>query len=345
MRLITIAIAMILIGAGAFVVFGGSSSPETDDGRTVLQYDDYVEFSTFASYPVTSSGTLNLVSMGGTNYVHAADIGHGSVTYTDGSTELFKVTKANLSVYMIAGQSNAAYRDVGIDPTMITGLRPGTAYYYGTSTEPSNSIGGANMSSDTSSYWIWPMVSNDGTAKIGGIDAPLAADLVTDDEKIMIVNTAVGGTLISTWVPGERTYERAKILFNDALNKIDNSRFNVTVKSYIWVQGEQDTATPIDSYISSFLEMHDAFTTGGVFSFKPLQKAFIAQTRAYNGVNSSVAQAELPTLDSTIILATTVTQTFTVANGMLTSDNIHYSQAGRIVVAYEVAIKIRSIAT
>jgi len=327
-----IAIVLVAILAAAGVAYMVAASDNADDGL-VIRYDDYISYSVFAGEPASAAGSLELVTVGSTEYVWASDIGFGSLLFYDGTELEYDVKKANLSVYMIAGQSNGAYSVERSDPSMIDNIAPGTAYWYGAA-RPGQGIIENNSIQDMIDL-------SSGEALIGGLDAPLAAGLV-DDAKVLIVNTAVGGTEIASWIPGQTQYERAKSLFADALTKID-PRFDVTVKSYIWSQGEADSLTSIGTYKAYFLLMHDSFTSANEFSPVPLKAAIIVQTRAIDGINSSIAQAELPTLSNTVFMGTKITQTFTVANGLMNEDDRHYTQAGQIVVAGDVSIKIRSM--
>lgn len=328
-----ILVALIAAGAWSFL-----ATSDDDADELSFTFDDYVQTSELRAEPVTASGSLTLTSIAGISYIRAIDTGEGKITYADETSETFTVGKAKLDVYMIAGQSNAEYRGNSATPSMIEGLVPGTAYYYGTETRPP-----LISIDETSTYGIHSMVNVEtGAAVIGGLDAPLAADLVASiGNKVLIINTAVGGTSIGTWMPAATNYLRAQTLFADALSQIDLDHYDVTVRDYLWCQGEANSSTPVSSYKTSFLLMHASMITADEFSELPFQNAMIVKIQAAKGVNSSQAQIELPAIDSTIILATTISDTFTVANGLLVSDNLHYSQAGHILIAEDVAEKIK----
>lgn len=336
MRFAAILVAVLLVaGCGAYFYF------DTDPAATAspISYDDYIEFSEFSGTPVSAEGSFSLTTVGGVDYVHASDVGEGIITYEDGSVETHDVVKAKLDVYMIIGQSNGSYTSSRADPSQVEGLKPGTAYYYGTTARPSSIADVGNA--------IHSMVNDNGTAKIGGLEGPLASRLVEAiGNKVLTVNVSIGGTPISSWLPAQSSYLSAQTTFADALSKIDTDRFDYTVRDYIWLQGEADTGTNVQWYVNAFNAMHNSLTgtVRTAFSDHPFQHAFIVKTRAVNGVNSSAAQLLLPD-DVTIFLASIVTDTFSNANGLLNGDDLHYTQSAHVLIAQDVAETIKQVRT
>ena len=328
MKIIPIVIVAALVFGG--LVYFTSTNAETD-GEMAIYYDDYLTFSEFEKDPAAAAGTLSLTSIQGIPYVHANDVGEGKIIYSDGSEQVFDVQKANLDIYMIAGQSNAEYRPNYTDPSKID-VKLGTAYYYGTPTRP------AGISQDANTYEIHSMVNlNTGVSIVGGLDAPLAAGIVElTGHKVLTINVAVGGSSILTWLPGATNYLRAQNLVDDALSQIDRDKFVTTVKDYVWIQGEADDYMSVSTYKANFLTVHSSFTTTNEFSSEPLQYALIVKVQAIQGQNASIAHQQLPAMSDTILLASTITDTFTVENQLLGPDGLHYTQAGHILVANEI---------
>ena len=313
-------IPSIVLAAVGIILIGSLLVPALDEmdreAPRGWQYDDYQK----CSSDCVASGALEVVSLGGTYYVHASDIGDGS--YTDyGKTHDVTVSKADLDVYMLAGQSNAAYAFYDSDAASPRPL-PGTAYYYGTSTTPAQSWNGT-----TDDYGIYSMVDSDGDMYIGNIEAPFAATYYErTGNKVLIVNTAISGTKIGLFVPGQSGYTYMEDCWTDALSKIDTDHFNVLIKSYLWIQGESDSATAVNAYCGSFVSMNEALTDpDGNFKLK---SAIISQVRSASSANAAEAQAYLTSVWPGIYMGTEIAQTFTVANGLLRDDDLHYTQAG-----------------
>ena len=72
--------------------------------------------------------------------------------------------------------------------------------------------------------------------------------------------------------------------------------------------------------------MHNAILNGGLGH--TFQGGFISIVRDANGGNAAIAQRELCEEISTIHLGTDIASSFTVADGMMGSDDLHYSQKG-----------------
>lgn len=88
----------------------------------------------------------------------------------------------------------------------------------------------------------------------------------------------------------------------------------------------------INAYKLAFTEWYEA-TTGRsddyVFSDLKIQTIMISQTRDLSGTSNAVtAQKELAQSLADVYLATDIADTFTVANGKMVSDDLHYSQLG-----------------
>lgn len=63
----------------------------------------------------------------------------------------------------------------------------------------------------------------------------------------------------------------------------------------------------------------------------------MVKTRDVNGGNSCAAQIEIARTNPNVIMASTLPDTFTVANGLMNSDNLHYTQKGRILIGEDIA--------
>ncbi len=303
-----------------------------------VHYDDYIEVSIlteFTELTVSSAvGSLEIVTISGVSYVHACDVGEGLITYSDGKKEVVNVKKAQLDVFLILGQSNAAYHNASDPSNTYPVPKLGTAYYYGTFDKPVSGI-----------YWdtstdcrIHSMTESADKAHIGNIEAPFAAAYNRETgRKVLTVNGAIGGIPISMYVPGQESYSYVQAVFSDALLKIDTEHYDFIVRSYIWIQGESDSDTDVEEYKRLFMEIHESLLGIGdtKFSSYDFDYGFISKVRSIDGVNSSIAQIQLAKEFKMIYLASTASDSFSMNNRTMLDDDKHYSQSGDNIVGKE----------
>jgi hypothetical protein len=324
-RVIAIVVVLALIAGGAYYILHDNSAAEE------ICYDDYIE----SPAAVSAEGSLEIVTLSGVTYIHAVDVGTGSVEFSDGSVEIYSVKKSQLDVYLLMGQSNAAYTHYDASSSTVT--LPGTAYFYGT-TQPLHTL---NYHAYKEICTVKSMNAPDGTQTVGNIEAPLAASLYESiGNKVLIVNGGVSGVKINTFTPGNINFLRASEVFCDAMERIDRTLYDPTVRSYIWIQGESDALTPVETYKTLFLEIHEDLTGSGVGLFSPydFDAGFIS---LIVGTNSSQAQIAL-TVDpeDNLILGATSAPTFSIENGLLKNDGVHYSQLGDNLIGSELGTSI-----
>lgn len=313
----------------------------------LLSYDDYLE-----TDAVSASGSVEIVTIAGVNYLHAKDLGVGSSTLPNGEVTEYRVKKATLDVFLLMGQSNAAnYR---YDASIAAPIpKMGTSYYYGTpinlmywgSANPNN----PNYDTTFASYDMYDMV-NGSTAKVGNVDLPFAGEYTNQLEghKIYVVNAAIPSASINIFQPGGIAYNYCQKVFEHAMDCIDYAHYTVSVKGFIWIQGEQDHSMNVDEYKEKFLTFYDSLSWKGTprFSNYEVPICLISKVRVsdeagtasgVNAINSSIAQKQLAEEYPGIYMATEISDTFTVANGLMLPDNGHYSQTGDNAIGVAVA--------
>lgn len=327
-RVIAIVVVLALIAGGAYYFLHDNSAAEE------ICYDDYIE----SPAAVSADGSLEIVTLSGMNYIHAVGVGTGSVEFSNGSVETHVVKKALLDVYLLLGQSNAQYYFSNILEDSVK-TEPGTAYTYGIAR--GTPIIASSYNSETMKRYcsIHSMNDLNGDQLISNLEAPLAANLHNfSGNKILVLNGAVSGAKMETYLPGEINFTRASVIFNDAVESIDRDLFEPRIKSYIWVQGESDYGTEVEQYKTWFIEMHDDLTGIGIFSDYKFDAAFISLVRA---TSPTIAQIQL-ILDpgTSVILGATSAQSFSIDAGTLQSDGVHYTQLGDNILGSELAESI-----
>lgn len=243
-----------------------------------------------------------------------------------------------LEVLVIAGQSNAAYGGF-VNPTLVNQEipKPSTnVYYYGTASQPIWYGYPSNPTYDTTfeSYDIYPMINN-GSWAIGGYEPGMAYAISEKSNcDVLIINVGISSASIQYLQPDNTGGAYVNDVIEDALSKVD-SKYKIDKVGYMWLQGESNSSTAVDTYISYFDTINDWYYSKG------FDTCYMVQTRPYNGGNASIAQLQICSSDYSVLLASTAPDTFTVDNGLMVSDNLHYSQKGRDVICNDVASQLR----
>lgn len=323
MKIVKLTVGIIVIVVLVACIIVPFSNPSED--YDTWYYDDYRALESVSSV----SGSLEIVEIDGTSYVHASDVGAGQITYSDGSTDAVDVQKAKLDVFFLYGQSNAAGRNS--DPSKVDHYPElGTTYYFGYSDAFGPDASLNNTGFDVSLCDMYSLYDSSGDPRVAGLlpDFSYEYQKITG-HKVYVINGAVGNKSILTFDPPSGfMWTYGSSILNAGLAEIDTDLYDYSCKYYMWIQGEADGARDVSVYKSQFLEMHDAMLDGQMAGVH-FEKCFISKVRAENGQNSSIAQIELADENpKTIVMATTISDSFTVSNGLMGADNLHYSQSG-----------------
>ncbi|MGP1570466.1 MAG: sialate O-acetylesterase [Eubacteriales bacterium] len=293
-----------------------------------LQYDDRYKFMPkdikATSFKSSNTNVAEVDDLGNIKIVGVSDSGV-TISATDGiNTEELRITKtvrAPLSVYMLTGQSNGAYYYPEPENAAVT--RPGTAYHY---------------SELASGIRIESMNSEAGTMDRGNIEPALAKELYSRmGEKVLVVNSGVSGQKIETFVPIQGvSYQNIDRVWQIVCRNLDDkdfkSKYEVRLRSYIWVQGESDPTTDVAIYKSDFMKLHQMLRSSD-YGF---DYGFIVKVRE-KYKNAALAQEDLTIENEDIAMATRQTETFSVKDGTMRSDDTHYSQMGDNIIGEDTA--------
>lgn len=296
-----------------------------------LQYDDRYKFTpkTMIATAFSSSNpkVAEVDNLGNVKIVGVSDKG-AVITATDGTNEeklfITRTIKAPLSVYLITGQSNASYYYA--EPELATVTKPGTAYHY------SELIGGVEICS---------MNKEDGAMNRGNIEASLCRSLYDlTGEKTLMINAGVSGRKIETFLPTQgESYKYISKVWQIIQRNINDETFQenyeVRLKDYIWVQGESDENTEISVYKNDFMRLHEMLT-GQDYGF---ENCFIVKVRSIY-TNPAEAQEQLAVEYDNISIATRSSDHFSIDNGKMRFDDLHYSQIGDNLLGEETAKSI-----
>lgn len=324
LRLIAVAVAASALAIMIMTVL----VPIIGDDSDAWSYDDYREI----PEATDASGALEIVQIGGVSYVHARDVGAGSYSIGIKTVDV-TVDRAVLDIYLMNGQSNAAYYDA--DPSKVDPApKPGTVYYYGSADRPADSL-----DFSTKGCAMHDMVSSDGTPAIGDKGPVFGARYhELTGHKVYYVTAAIGGKGIEAFQPEDgEMWVHTKAILVAAMAELDASKWEIVDRAYLWIQGEANWQMTADRYKTRFLAMHDAILDGDLgYTF---DKCIICLPQTLKGDGGPrEAQIELAQeRPGTIIIGCDATEGFTTANGLLGSDGIHYSQLGDNIVGVDLA--------
>lgn len=317
---------LVIVGAVMIGVINEYTEDDTNPLKT-WQYDDYV----IADGVEGATGAIELTTIGSQDYLHAIDVGEASITYTNGTIETIQVGKAYLDLFLMMGQSNAAYTQP--NRTLSEPIPPiGTSYFYGTANAPVYLYDW-----DPSDCAMHDVTATDGTANVGDkIPAFCATYYNKTGHKVYWVTAGVGGQSITKFQPtnGQMWIHTREVLEN-AILAIDSDYYDYSAKAYFWIQGEQDSNMTVPEYIERFKEIDHAITHGDL-GIK-FDTCILSQIRKPSGPTAWAADSIIADSFSNVYMGSTAATTFTKANGLMNSDNVHYSPLGNNIIGTDLA--------
>lgn len=224
-----------------------------------------------------------------------------------------------LNVVVIAGQSNGVYMSQLVDLDLVNEeipQPPVTCWFYGNG-------------------YIHDMTS-DGEWIIGNVDPAMAYEIAKySNNDTLVINACVGGKNIEYFTPGNDGADWITEVVTTAMSR--TTIFDKVHKiGWAWIQGESDKTTPVDDYIADFAEIDEMFKGLG-FNY-----CWISQTRTVDGGNAVTAQEKIVESFPNVYWGSRASDSFTVENGMIYSDNLHYTQAARIIIGEDIGSAMTS---
>ena len=179
------------------------------------------------------------------------------------------------------------------------------------------------------SYSVHSMVKDNQWA-VGGYEAPLAYGISEYlDTDVLIINVGISSASVDYLRPYSVGFAYVNQVIFRALAIVQQD-YRIERLAYAWMQGEADARMSISEYCHKFMDINRWYDAMGFDS------CYLVQTRPSDGGNASVAQLILSEKSDRVILASTAPQTFTIDNGMMVADDLHYSQKGRLTIASDI---------
>lgn len=303
--------------------------PEEEEETVTMQFDEYRP-----SGPTVKevTGVLELTTIDGTAYIHATDIGTGTVSHWDGTEEEVTVGKGKLDLFLMWGQSNAAYYGDPQPSEASPRPSPGNAYFWGlyySGRDPPTYAYAVQSSSPWSDDYISKCrmydVWTDGECIIGNLLPAFAASYTQETgHRVYWVSAAVGGASLTLFQPGQTDYVYAQKVIQAAMAQIDPDKWEVTPIGFGWWHGSADNNKTVAQYVDLFTTMFDALKEGGLGV--TFDHCFLSLTRSTtNPYKAHMVLGERP--DVTIV--EDIVRTFPdEADDPSYYANNHYSQKG-----------------
>lgn len=309
----------------------GNSGQDND-----YQYDEY---RTADPTIKEAAGAVELVEIDGARYVHALDLGTGTVTHYDGTTESVSVGKGKIDLFFMWGQSNAAYYG-DPQPTEATPRpAPGQAYFFGlyySKADPPYYAYAVHSSNPWSQEYIdkcqmydcW----TDGQMVIGNLLPAFASGYVEETgHRLYWVSAAVGGASLDLFQPGMSSYDYGVEIMHAALDRVDLDKWEVTPVGLGWWHGSADDRKTPQQYVDAFMGMFDAVKAGGLGV--KIDHCYLSLTRSVT--NPYKAHMLLAERDDVTIVEDVVRSFPAEADDPSYYANNHYSQKGYNLAGYQ----------
>ena len=264
--------------------------------------------------------------------IHAVGVGKATATKADGSTIKIRISAAHADLILMNGQSNAAYYGFGDYPTAYDKtIAPvpalGTCFYFGyTDRMP------YHETQNVSSCKIYDMVNAD-TGKLRVADkGPGFCKEYSEatSNKTIWVSLAIPSKRIAAWDQPSGSAWVQNIACMDKFNSLlQNTGFIIDKTIVLWAQGESDYLhdTGYAHYLTSFRTLHDSAPAAwghDIAGWYLLE----GRTAKVGWVNSAFEELAETMPDVHLATTSSLVDSFTLANGLLNTDELHYTQRG-----------------
>lgn len=238
--------------------------------------------------------------------------------------------KDDLYVFGVFGQSNAAYghEDLDVVNSTIPAIEPGMGFYYGVNGLP------ISYDTDPASGQIYDICPN-GEYVIGNWEPSFIQKMAESGKKTLIINFGVPGRSIVALQPGGYAWAWESSVIVNALSQIDKTKYNVCMAGLLSIHGEADSYHEMatNEYIDRFMTTFNTLKSD--FGFDCCLMSIVRDTR---GTLIQTAEYQLIESQPDIILGCGETVDFTVENGLMTDDDLHYSQLGDNILGADNAV-------
>lgn len=315
--------AGIILALGAVLLallFGFLDADDRADA--VMEYEDWMDIDTSGILAV--DGPVEVAD----GRIHAVGIGNAQIVKEDGSRFRIRIVPAPAVLVLMNGQSNAAYY-LPIDPDQAIAPELGTAFYFG---YPDGMPSGATEDVSDARYYDFIDPST-GELRVGD-KGPTFSKYYRElsGKKVIWISLGIPGRMISTWSPtGNAWLQNVKVM--DAAMPMLPEGFDIERTIVLWSQGESDyiAATGYSHYLTSWTSLHDRAATSW---HTDIDAWYLVEGRdkTCGWVNDAFEELAR-TVDGVRVIAKGIASSFSVDNGLMHSDDVHYSPIGDNAIA------------
>lgn len=318
---VIVAVGAMLFGLALFFLDGGAQSYDIE-----MEYEDWENYSAEA---LGVDGPIELVD----GKIHAIGTGTAKIYNADGSKTTVKITPAHATLVLMDGQSNAAYykwsddRIPGAEDIAVA-IAPeqGKAFYFGWPDRMPT-----DRTDDVSGCEIYDMIDDSGALRVAD-KGPAFCKVYTETtgKKAIWVSLGVPGVRLTYWnQPNGLVWQYNVYVMQTFNGLLKDTDFVIDSTIVLWLQGESDYLhdTGYSNYITRWTSLHDAAPEAwghDIDAWYLLQ----GRTADFGWVND--AYVELAATIDDVYLAThaSLQDSYSIANGLMMPDDLHYSQLG-----------------
>lgn len=321
-------IAMCLVLAGFAIQvwpeeWGGGSSD--DPSSEMFQLYDCVPSSRFGVGVDGVTGSAELVTIDGTDYVRMNDLGEFQV-YVDGVPATYEIGKAQMDLVIFAGQSNSVRFTNPSYYSGATTVLPGQGFYLGTVEPSSDEHSGIMRESHSSTADICDIVADDGSMRVAQMYPSFYGDYIAETgHRLITASTGISGRPIEDWDDGGRC-DKFVTKVMGMLKAACEGKVDLTPVAVLWVQGESSTQTE-EYYLEHFLPLLEKLETGyyAGYSFPHITSSLprVLMRPIDNMIDTAIAQISAESLDPHFTVATQMAYRATEDQYR---DGVHFTQ-------------------
>ena len=318
-------VAVGLLFVVLIAIFGITISNSHAD-ETSYEYLDIVPLSDFGDVK-TVSGAAEIVTFGGSPYIKFNNVGKAVIITADGAQH-YTIKPAHMQLVMLSGQSNAVYFAAAqnllpTDPA----IQPGRIFYFGIN-QPDPAASALATQNNYADCGIMDLASADLTSRVANMYPVMAADLIKETtDKILIVNTAIGGRAIMWWNDGALCDEYGINVMNSVKESAEGKVILEPI-AVLWSQGESDVTRSEEYYTSKFIPLVEKFRTGyyGGYEFPIVICSLPKQTNNVDGQLTNPAKAQIAAAAEYDYIFVSSSLAYHLTAEQMRTDGAHYKQ-------------------
>ena len=318
---VIVAVGAMLFGLALFFLDGGAQT-----------YDIEMEYEDWRDYSGDALGVDGPIEIAG-DKIHAVGTGTAKIYNSDGSKTTVKITPAHATLILMDGQSNAAYykwsedRIPGAEDIAATPApEQGRAFYFGWPDRMPT-----DRTDDVSDCEIYDMIDASGALRVAD-KGPAFCKVYTEQtgKKAIWVSLGVPGVRLTYWnQPNGLVWQYNEYVMQTFNGLLKDTDFVIDETIVLWLQGESDYLhnTGYNNYITRWTSLHDAAPEAwghDISAWYLLQ----GRTADFGWVNDAYEELAATIGDVYVATHADLQDSYSIANGLMMPDDLHYSQLG-----------------